>query len=136
MPRIRLIFVVVVAAFALVAAGAALALAAHSGAQAAPKLVGNVGPGHTITLTKGGKAVKTLQAGTYKITVNDRSKIHDFHLLGSGVNKKTGVAFKGTVVWTVKLKKGNYTYRCDIHYKSGEIGHFKVSAKTPTPAPS
>ena len=136
MPRIRLIFVVVVAAFALVAAGTALALAAHSGAQATQQLVGNVGPGHTITLEKGGKAVKTLQAGTYKITVHGRAKIHDFHLFGPGVNKKTGVAFKGTVVWTVKLKKGDYSYRCDVLYKSGELGHFKVSAKTPTPAPS
>ena len=146
MPRIRLVLVAVIAALALAVAGAALAFAT-SGATAAPtkaapvKLVGKVGPGFTIKLTKGGKSVKTLKVGTYKITVYDKADIHDFHLFGPGVNKKTGVAFKGKVIWTVKVKKGKYTYRCDIHYMSGMIGHFKGAAKTtvvstPTPTPT
>ena len=135
MPRIRRVLVASVAALALAAAGAALAFAttgAQGSAQKANKLVGNVGPGHTISLTKGGKAVKTLKAGTYKITVNDRASIHNFHLFGPGLNKKTGVKFTGKVVWTVNLKKGKYTYRCDIHFMSGMIGHFRVGAKTST----
>ena len=33
------------------------------------------------------------------------------------MNKKTGVAFKGTVKWTVTLKAGTYTFRSDAHKK-------------------
>ena len=90
-------------------------------------LAGNVGPGFTITLTQNGKAVKTLKAGTYKINVNDQGTIHNFHLFGPGVNKKTSVPGTGKVTWTVKFKKGSYTYRCDLHYMVGMIGHFKVT---------
>ena len=72
---------------ALFAAGllATLALAAPLGAATSvTKLTGTVGPGFTITLKKGTTKVKTLKPGTYKITVNDKSNIHDFHLTGPG----------------------------------------------------
>ena len=53
------------------------------------KLTGTVGPGFTITLKKAGKKVTTLTAGTYSITVVDKSNIHNFHLRGpGGVNKE------------------------------------------------
>ena len=52
--------------------------------------------------------------------------MHNFHLFGPGVNKKTGVATTSKATWTVTFKKGSYTYRCDIHFASGMIGHFKV----------
>jgi len=120
MPRIRILLVAAVAVLTLAVAGAVQASAQTT------SLVGKVGPGFTITLTKSGKAVKTLTAGSYKITVSDKSSIHNFHLFGPSVNKKTSVAGTGTAVWTVKLKKGSYTYRCDIHFASGMIGHFKV----------
>ena len=90
-------------------------------------LVGTVGPGFTITLTNGGTAVTTLAPGTYKMTVNDESSMHNFHLFGPGVDKLTSVGSTGTVAWTVKLTKGSYTYRCDVHFASGMIGHFTVS---------
>ena len=65
-----------------------LAIAAPSQA-ALPKLTGTVGPGFTITLKKLGKKVITLKAGTYSITVSDKSNIHNFHLRGpGGVNKE------------------------------------------------
>src|SRR2546421_9254450 len=76
------------------------------------RLLGEVGPGFKIEVTKGGKDVKTLRHGTYTIKVQDKVAIHNFHLFGPGVNKKTGVSFKGTKTWTVKLKKGRYTYQC------------------------
>ena len=79
------------------------------------KLKGTTGPGFTITLKKGTAKVKTLKAGKYAITVRDRSSSHDFHLVGPGVNRKTGVAFKGTVTWTVTLRKGVLRFRCDPH---------------------
>ena len=73
-----------------------------------------------------GKAVRTLKAGIYRINVSDSSNAHNFHLFGPGVNKKTGVPFIGKKTWSVTLKKGKYTYQCDIHFASGMIGHFKV----------
>jgi plastocyanin len=89
-------------------------------------LVGTTGPGFTITLTNGGTPVKTLTPGTYKMTINDESSGHNFDLFGPGVSKKTSVQGTGTVVWTVTLTKGSYTYQCDIHFASGMIGHFTV----------
>lgn len=90
-------------------------------------LVGTVGPGFTITLTKGGTPVTTLAPGTYKMTISDKSSMHNFHLFGPGVDKKTDVASTGTVAWTVKLTTGSYTYQCDVHFASGMIGKFTVS---------
>jgi hypothetical protein len=54
-------------------------------------------------------------AGPYRITVRDRTKSDNFHLRGPGVNKSTGVRFRGTVRWTVMLSAGTYTYRSDKH---------------------
>jgi plastocyanin len=121
MSRIHILLVAAFAVLALAVVGAV-----QASTQSTGKLVGKVGPGFTITLKKSGKAVKTLKAGSYKITVSDKASIHNFHLFGPSVNKKTGVTFTGTKTWTVKLKPGKYTFRCDIHYMSGMIGHFKV----------
>jgi plastocyanin len=73
------------------------------------KLAGTVGPGAKISLARAAKAGKTV------ITIRDRTKKDNFHLLGPGVNKKTGVAFTGTVKWTVTLKPGTYRFRSDAH---------------------
>jgi plastocyanin len=98
-------------------------------AQAAtPMLKGEVGPGFTIEVEKGGKDLKTIKAGTYKIKVEDKASIHNFHLFGPGLNKKTGVQFKGETTWTIKLKPGRYTYQCDPHAASGMKDHFKVTS--------
>ena len=121
MSRIRILLVAAFAVLALAVAGVV-----QASTQTTGKLVGTSGPGFKITLTQNGKAVKTLKVGTYKINVNDRANIHNFHIFGPGVNKKTGVNFTGKATWTIKFKKGKYTYRCDIHYMSGMIGHFKV----------
>jgi plastocyanin len=73
-------------------------------------LTGTVGPGFTITMNK-----KSVKAGTYAITIHDRASIHDFHLTGPGVDKKTSVSGTGTTKWTLKLKKGTYHFVCDPH---------------------
>jgi plastocyanin len=103
------------AAVAAVVCG--LALAGTSPAAPTAKTVqGSVGPGFTINLTAGGKTVSKLKAGVpYRFVINDRSSIHDFHLTGPGVNKKTSVAGTGTTKWTVRLKKGTYHFVCDPH---------------------
>lgn len=91
------------------------ALVVPSAIAATPTLNGTVGPGFTITLTKGGKKVTKLTAGSYVIKVADKSNIHNFRLKGPGVNKTTGVGQKATVTWKVALKKGKYTIVCDPH---------------------
>jgi plastocyanin len=96
---------------ALIAIATALALAAPTiAATNTNTLTGTVGPGFTISMNK-----KTVKAGTYVITIHDRSSIHDFHLTGAGVNKVTSVPATGTTKWTVKLKKGTYHFVCDPH---------------------
>jgi hypothetical protein len=90
------------------------------------KLNGKVGPKRTITLkTASGAAVKTLKAGAYKIAIRDATKADNFHLLGPGVNRKTGVKFRGGVTWTLKLKAGKHTFRSDAHKKLR--GTFRVT---------
>ena len=89
-------------------------------------LTGTVGPGFTITLKKGTTSVTKLKAGTYVFKISDKSGIHDFHLSGPGVNKKTGVGFVGSVTWKLKLSPGKYSYICDPH-KAFMHGSFTVS---------
>jgi plastocyanin len=82
-----------------------------SAATNANTLTGAVGPGFTITMNK-----QTVKAGTYVITIHDLASIHDFHLTGTGVDRKTSVPGTGTTKWTVKLKKGTYHFVCDPHH--------------------
>ena len=109
------------------AIGAALIALPAYGSSSAVKLTGETGPGFKIDVEKGGKDLKTTKAGTYKIKVEDKSSIHNFHLFGPGVNKKTSVSFVGDKTWTIKLKPGKYTYQCDIHLSEGMKGSFKVT---------
>jgi len=110
----------------LAAVAGVLAVVAPAANGAPPTLKGTVGPGFTITLTKGGTKVTKLKAGPYKIVVSDRADFHDFHLRGPGVNKSTPVEWKGTSTWTVKLRAGKYTYVCDPH-ASAMKGSFRVT---------
>jgi len=111
--------------FVALAAIAAVVAVPAAGAVTG-KLVATDGPGFTITLKQGGKTVKTLKAGTYTITVQDKSTIHDFHLTGPGVNKATSVGAVKTYTWKVTLKKGTYRYVCDPH-KTIMKGSFTVT---------
>lgn len=79
-----------------------------------PKLLATVGPRNTIALRSAtGAAIKTLKARTYSISVRDRSKLHNFHLVGKGVNRKSGLAAMGTLTWTVKLSAGALRFYSD-----------------------
>ena len=116
MTRVRLV---------LLAALVALVLALP--AQSATRLTAVVGPGFNITLkTAAGAKVTKLKAGTYTITVRDRSNIHNFALKGPGVTKDSGILFVGTKTWTVRLKAGKYTFVCTPHVSSMK-GSFTVS---------
>ena len=80
----------------------------------APRLVATVGPAGTIELqSASGAALKTLKAGTYSIAVRDRSTLHNFHLVGKGVNRKTGIAAVTTTAWKVTLAAGTLRFFSD-----------------------
>jgi plastocyanin len=113
----------------LAALAGTLAVVAPSSAssRALPKLTGTVGPGFTITMRRLGKPFKTLKAGTYSVTVTDKSNIHNFHLRGPKVNKEiTTIAFKGVKTVVVKFSKGKYTFICDPHFTTMK-GSFTVT---------
>jgi plastocyanin len=106
------------------------ALVAVSASSAKPKVLkGTTGPGFSIKLkTAAGKPVKTLKAGSYSITVSDRSGSHMFHLIGPGVNKVlTSLGFMGTKTTLVKLKPGKYIYQCNPHKNDGMKASFMVT---------
>lgn len=92
-----------------------------------PRLLGVVGPGFTIRVTNSaGRRIAKVKAGTYLLAVRDRSRIHNFHLVGPGVNKRTGVSFQGTTTWRLRLKKrAVYRFRCDPH--PSMKGSFRVT---------
>jgi plastocyanin len=91
------------------------------------RLTATVGPGQTISLrTTRGRRVRGLRAGRYRIVVRDRSAMHNFHLFGPGVNKRTAVGFRGTQTWTVRLRKGRYRFVCDPHAAQMR-GSFRVT---------
>ena len=108
---------------------AALAVALPTTASAkSAGLVGEVGPGFSIEVKLNGKDLKTIKAGTYRIKIEDKSSIHNFHLIGKGVNKATTIAFTGDRTWTVTFKPGKVTYQCDEHASMGMKGSFKVTS--------
>ncbi len=122
MSRTRILLVSVLALLALAVAGAV-----QASTQSTGKLAANVGPGFTISFTQNGKAVKSLKAGTYSITVHDKSPMHNFHLFGHGINKKTAISTTSSAVWKIKfVAKGTYKFHCDAHPTS-LFGSFKVT---------
>ena len=83
------------------------------GHQRAP---GTVGPGFTITLTRDGAPVTELTPGLYWLTVDDHATNHNFHVIGPGIDiEVTSVPFVGTVTVPLKVKDGEFTFRCDPH---------------------
>ena len=121
----------------LVLAGAAFALSVGLAASAlgqrasTPTLKGVVGPGFTISLRKGGRRFTSLKAGTYRVTVTDRSALHNFTLERESpkphIEKHvTGTAFKGTKTITMTLKRGRWSFYCSVH-ESLMHGFFRVS---------
>jgi plastocyanin len=115
------------AAIAAAACGLALAVSPASAAPAAKTVQASVGPGFTINVTAKGKMVTKLKKGVpYRFVVNDGSSIHDFHLVGPGLNRiLTSVDFMGTKSFMLTLRKGIYRYFCDPH-ASIMHGSFRV----------
>jgi plastocyanin len=97
------------------AAAAVAAIVAGNGGAATPKLQAMVSDPANISLTLGGKKVRTLKVGQYTVVVRDTAGDHNFHLTGPGVNRRTTVGGTGTSRWNVTLRKGTYKYLCDAH---------------------
>ena len=92
------------------------------------KLYGQAGPGLKITLKRANFVpVRKIKPGTYTFKIDDRSTVHNFHLKGPGIDKKTPVPYLGTKTWAkLKLKRGTYKFWCDPH-KTQMHGSFKVA---------
>jgi ABC-type Fe3+-hydroxamate transport system substrate-binding protein len=101
---------------AVLALAGALAVAGSSAFAAGPQTItGTDGPGFTITLKQHGRKVLSLAPATYLFVIADNSNIHNFHLIGPGVNKKTSVGTVGKSTWRLTLRPGTYRYICDPH---------------------
>ena len=117
----------ILAAVALTVAGAAF-----SHTSSTPTLKGVVGPGYSIKLTKGGKKIESLKAGTYKFVISDRSTYHNFTLEREKPSKPklekhlTGTAFTGTKTVEMTLKPGSWSFYCSNH-EAQMHGDFKVA---------
>jgi plastocyanin len=93
------------------------------------KLVLTSGPRFVITLkTAAGKAVKRMKRGTYRVTVRDRGRLHNAHVIAPGYNRKTSpLTYKGTQTWKVKLRRtGTLRFLCDPHARTGMRGSAKI----------
>ena len=100
---------------AVLAVLAVLALLAPATANA-KTFYGRVGPAMTITLKRAdGTIVRRVAHGRHTFVIRDRSSVHNFHLFGPAVDRRTGVASTGRRRWIVRLSAGTYRYRCDPH---------------------
>ena len=98
------------------------------GGSTSGTLEGETGPGFEIEVKQDGEDAETVKAGTYTLDVEDKSDIHNFHLIGPGVDEEvTQVPFVGDKSITVTLKPGTYTYQCDPHAANGMKGTFTVT---------
>jgi len=127
MGKKSLLALAILAAVALTAAGTAL-----SRTSSTPMLKGVVGPGYSIKLTKGGKKIESLKAGTYKFVISDRSTYHNFTVEREKPSKPklekhlTGTAFTGTKTVEMTLKPGSWSFYCSNH-EAQMHGDFKVA---------
>ena len=67
-------------------------------------------------VTRRGKAFvakRRVDAGSYRLVVQDSSRRANFHIKGSGLNRRTARQFRGTKRWTVELAPGRYRFGSD-----------------------
>jgi plastocyanin len=87
---------------------------------AVPRLVASIAPNGAVTLRDAaGRRVRALKARTYAIVVRDRSRTHNVHLSGAGVNRKTTLAGVATTTWRVRLRAGTLRFFSDAAPKTG-----------------
>jgi len=100
-----------------------------NGSAVVPQLTATVTAKSVTLVGADGRRVRVLQPNTYLLVVHDRTVKQNFHLLGSHVSDKTGIAARTTKKWTVYLKPGSYSYRSDRNKGLG--GAFIVAGSPP-----
>jgi plastocyanin len=93
------------------------------------RLVVTAGPADVITLrTAAGANVKQMTVGTYNVTVRDRGRDHNVHLVGPGYNRRTQpLSYRGTQTWKVRLARaGTLRFLCDPHAALGMRGSARI----------
>ncbi len=99
----------------------ALPASVGAGTRADPVLIATVGSAgapdsfHISLTDANGKPITRIPAGEYSIQVHDYATIHDFHLVGPGVDEATEIATTTSPTWTVTFVNGTYKYQCDFH---------------------
>ena len=113
----------------LVAAGLTTVVSAHAGtAKDRFDLKGEVYPNYEIEMKNpANRDLTQIKAGTYRIKVEDMASIHNFRLIGPGVNKATAISRTAETIWMVRLRPGKYTFLCDPHAGTMK-GSFRVGA--------
>jgi len=66
----------------------------------------------------------------YSVVVKDVSRTENFHVFGPGVDKRTGLVFRGTVRWKVRFATGRYRYRSDAHPRLQRFFTARVQSST------
>src|ERR1051325_5505432 len=125
----------------IIAVGLA-ALSGSSHAAESPVLNAIVGTndGFNITLNGAtGKKVDQLLPGTYTVVVDDRSRIHNFHLASNDdatVDFRTDIDFVGQKSFTVASRSDTgYAYACEPHWQVMNGSFFVTDAPPPPPPP-
>ena len=117
-------------AAALVAVATALPAAATAPQSLiVPRLNAKVTAGTISLRSAAGIRLSSIPQNTYKITVSDSTRAQNFHLIGPGVNRKTGIAATVKRSWTLALDPGKYVYRSDRNRKLR--GSFTVTSVPP-----
>lgn len=133
---IRVIALALLAAAGVLTAAVVLGPADARVAATPQPLRAHTGPGFEIGLADAtGADVKAIDTpGTYTFTIDDLSELHNFHLIGPNVDRRTSVEGMGTETWTLDLAAGTYNYFCDPHATIMK-GSFTVGPAT-TPPPT
>jgi hypothetical protein len=84
-----------------------------TGAADTAKIAVTVSERSIVVRNAKGAAVSTVAPGPYEFSVLDRSRVRNFHLLGPGVDRRTGISYVGSISWRVTLRTGEYRYRSD-----------------------
>jgi hypothetical protein len=118
------------------------ALSGSARGATAPTLNAIVGTndGYNITLNDAtGKKVERLLPGTYTVVVDDRSKIHNFHLASNDdptVDFRTDLDFVGQKSFTVTFRNNAvYAYACEPHWQVMNGSFLVTDAPAPPPPP-
>ena len=80
------------------------------------KLAASVSAGGKVRLSR-----SSVPAGRVRLAVSDRSKTANFHFAGKGVNKRTGMKFRGSTTWSLRLAAGTYRYGTDGRRLTGTL---------------